>query len=211
MANQSADLIRVLCVDDHPVVRQGIAAVLASDPSFEVIAEATTGEGAVEEFQRHQPDITLLDLHLPDMSGLEAIVEIRRHFADARIVVLTTEAGDAQIQRCLEAGALGYVLKGVAMAELLDILRAAHRGERRIPGAVASRVAAHIADQPLTYRETQIVRLIAEGQRNKEIASHLAISDETVKMHVKNLMAKLGASDRTHAVTIAIRRGFIVV
>ncbi len=211
MADQHDDLIRILCVDDHPVVRQGIAAVLASDPLLEVVAEATTGENAIEAFRQHGPDITLLDLHLPDLSGVEVIAAIRQHRADARIVVLTTEAGDAQIQRCLEAGAVGYVLKGVAMAELLEILRAVHRGERRIPGAVASRVAAHLADPPLTYRETQIVRLIAEGHRNKEIAAQLAISDETVKMHVKHLMEKLGANDRTHAVTIAIRRGFISV
>ncbi len=201
--------IRVLCVDDHPVVLQGISAVLSTDPSFEVVAVATSGEEAVDAFRQHAPDVTLLDLHLPGMSGVDTIVEIRNRAPDAKIVMLTTEAGDAQIQRSLNAGAMAYVLKDVAMAELFDILRAVNAGERRIPGAVAAEVASHITDAPLTYRETQITRLIANGMRNKAIAAELSISDETVKMHVKNLMAKLGARDRTHAVTIAIRRGFI--
>lgn len=200
-----------MCVDDHPIFRQGLAAVLNNDPGLELVAEAETGALAIERFCQFIPDVTLMDLRLPDISGIEAIVEIRKIDADARIVVLTTETGDAQIQRALAAGAKGYVLKGMQLAELLKIIRAVHDGKSGIPGLVATQIAEHLGEKALTVREIEVLTLIADGYRNKSVAEALLISEETVKMHVKNTMAKLGANDRTHAVTIAIQRGFITV
>jgi DNA-binding NarL/FixJ family response regulator len=210
-AAQDPGVIRVMCVDDHPIFREGLAAVLANDPGFELVAEAGTGEEAIEKFRRYRPDVTLMDLRLPGISGAEAITAIRAEFPQARIVVLTTETGDVPIQRTLTAGAKGYVLKGMAMSELLEIIRSVHAGKTKIPDRVATHIAEHITAKNLSARELQVLKLIASGHRNREVAQKLAISEETVKMHVRNIMVKLNANDRTHAVTIAVRRGFITL
>jgi len=210
-ARNNAAAIRVMCVDDHPIFREGLAAVLANDANFELVAEAGTAEEAIEKHRLHRPDVTLMDLRLPGLSGTEAISALRAEFPEARVVVLTTETGDVPIQRALNAGAKGYVLKGMAMSELLDIIRAVHAGKTRIPERVATHIAEHLADKNLSTRELEVVRLIAGGHRNREIARKLGISEETVKMHVRNIMVKLNANDRTHAVTIAVRRGFIAL
>ncbi len=203
--------IRVMCVDDHPIFRQGLAAVLANDASLRLVAEADSAELAIARFRDVRPDVTLMDLQLPDMHGIEAIQAIRAFAPDARIVVLTTETGDAVIQRALAAGARGYVLKGMAFAELLRIIHAVHEGKSGIPGLVATHIAEHLGEKALTEREVEVLTLIADGYRNKSVAVALAISEDTVKMHVKNAMSKLKANDRTHAVTIAIQRGFITI
>ena len=203
--------IRVMCVDDHPIFREGLSAVLANDAGFELVAEAGSGEEAIEKFREFKPDVTLMDLRLPGISGTEAITAIRAEFPDARIVVLTTEIGDVPMQRTLNAGAKGYVLKGMAMSELLDIVRSVHAGKTRIPERVATHLAEHLTDKNLSARELEVLKLIAGGHRNREIAQKLYISEETVKMHVRNIMVKLNANDRTHAVTIAVRRGFITL
>ena len=200
-----------MCVDDHPIFRQGLAAILANDASLELVGEAGSGEEAVSQFRECQPDVTLMDLRLPGMNGVEAIIAIRQEFPEARIVALTTETGDAQIQRALAAGAKGYLLKDMPVSDLIEIISAVHAGKTRIPGLVATHIAEHLGDKALTARETEVLHLIAEGCRNKAVAEVLSISDETVKMHVKNAMAKLNAKDRTHAVTIAIQRGFITI
>ncbi len=201
--------IRVLCVDDHPLVRQGLASVFQGNDLIELIAEASTGEEALRLFDEHRPDVTLVDLRLPGMSGIELIVAIRSKYRDAKIVVLTTESGDVQIQRALAAGAQGYVLKGMAMAELVSAIRAVDSGRSGIPGEVAISLVEHLADDNLSPRETDVLRAIARGYRNKQVAASFGISEETIKMHVKNIFVKLGATDRTHAVTIAIQRGII--
>ncbi|MFT4580944.1 MAG: DNA-binding NarL/FixJ family response regulator [Gammaproteobacteria bacterium] len=200
-----------MCVDDHPIFRQGLAAVLASDQSLELVAEADTGELGVARFREFSPDVTLMDLRLPGLNGIDAIAAIRRINADARVVVLTTETGDALIERALAAGARGYALKGMAWLDLLATIHAVHAGGTSIPGLVASQIAEHLGDKSLSTRELEVLRLIANGHRNKSVANELSISEDTVKMHVKNTMAKLNANDRTHAVTIAIQRGFISV
>jgi DNA-binding NarL/FixJ family response regulator len=211
MQNSSEPRIRVMCVDDHPIFRQGLAAVLGNDPTLELVAEAANGELAIENFRQFNPDVTLMDLRLPDISGIDAIIAIRAIVPDARIVVLTTETGDALIARALAAGARGYVLKGMAFPELLKIIHAVHGGKSGIPGLVATHIAEHLGEKTLSAREIEVLTLIAEGYRNRTVAEALSISEETVKMHVKNTMAKLGANDRTHAVTIAIQRGFITL
>ncbi len=207
----TSTVIRVMCVDDHPIFREGLSAVLANDAGFELVAEAGSGEEAIEKFREFKPDVTLMDLRLPGISGTEAIAAIRAEFPDARIVVLTTETGDVPMQRTLNAGAKGYVLKGMAMSELLDIVRSVHAGKTRIPERVATHLAEHLTDKNLSARELEVLKLIAGGHRNREIAQKLSISEETVKMHVRNIMVKLNANDRTHAVTIAVRRGFITL
>lgn len=185
--------------------------MIANTKELELVAEADSAAAALSAFRRTRPDVTLMDLRLPDRSGVEAITAIRSEYPDARIVVLTTELGDAQIQRSLAAGAMGYILKGMPMAELLSVIRAVAAGGTSIPGAVATHIAEHLSEKPLSKREVEVLRLIAAGHRNKSVAGELSITEETVKMHVKNCMAKLGARDRTHAVTIAVQRGFIVL
>ena len=203
--------IRVMCVDDHPIVRQGLSAVLASDSNVELVAEATSGEDAIQAYRRHRPDVTLMDLHLPGMTGVEAIIAIRREFQSARIAVMTTEVGDVQIQRALAAGARAYMHKGMPMIEVLAIIHDVHAGKIRVPPSVATQLVEHLGEKHLSPRELQVLRLIATGHRNKQIGAQLEISEETVKMHVKNATAKLNAKDRTHAVSIALHRGYFTL
>jgi len=202
-------LIRILMVDDHPMLREGLAALVASQPDMKLVAEASTGREALEQFRKHQPDITLMDLQMPEMDGIEAMVAIRSEFPEARIIVLTTYKGDVQVLRALKAGARAYLLKGLLRKELLETIRAVHAGHRRIPPEIAAELADHAADDALTSREIDVLRLIAAGNANKLIADQLTITEDTVKGHVKNILSKLGASDRTHAVTIALKRGII--
>jgi DNA-binding NarL/FixJ family response regulator len=205
------DSIRVMCVDDHPIVRQGLSAIIASDPHIDLVAEAVSGEESIEAYRRHRPDVTLMDLHLPAMSGVEAIIAIRSDFPDARIAVMTTEAGDVQIQRALAAGARGYLHKGKPMREVLAMIHDVHAGRISIPNSVASQLVEHLGEKQLSTRELQVLRLVAHGDRNKEIGRKLEIAEETVKMHLKNAAGKLNARDRTHAVSIAIRRGIFTL
>ena len=201
--------IRILLADDHPVLRQGIQALAADERDMEFIAEASNGREAIEQFRKHLPDITLIDLQLPDMNGIDAMIAIRNEFPDARFIILTTYAGDVQVSRALKAGARAYLLKSFLRKELLDTIRAVHAGQKRIPSDLATQVADHIADDSLTVREIEVLRLIAAGNANKLIADQLSIAEETVKGHVKNILSKLGANDRTHAVTIGLKRGII--
>jgi DNA-binding NarL/FixJ family response regulator len=201
--------IRVLCVDDHPVVREGIAAIISLQPDMTMAGTAATGKEAIERFVALRPDVSLVDLRLPDMSGFDVIRAIRQKDPNARIVVLSSHEGDVDIQRALEAGAQGYVAKGIVRDELLDIIRGVHAGKRRLPAAVAQTLAEHMADDPISPRELEVLSLMAAGKRNKEIASDLSIAEDTVKMHVRNILSKLQVSDRTEAVTIALRRGII--
>jgi len=202
-------VIRILSVDDHPLLREGIAALIAHQSDMELVAEASTGREAIEQFRQHHPDITLMDLQMPEMGGIDAIGAIRGEFPDARIVVLTTYAGDVQVMRALKAGAQAYLLKGLLRKELLDTIRAVHGGHKHVSLEVANALAEHATDDALTAREIDVLRLIAAGNANKEIAALLAITEETVKGHVKNILGKLGANDRTHAVTIGLKRGII--
>ena len=201
--------IRVLSIDDHPLLRQGIGALVDAQPDMLLVGQAATGQEGVEQFRAQRPDVTLLDLRLPDMSGIDALRAIRGEFPEARVVMLTTFEGDVEMQRALEAGARGYLLKTMPPAELVEAIRQVHAGKKRIPPAVAAQLAEHLSDEALTPREIEVLRHIAEGNRNKDIAERLFISEETVKVHVKHVMDKLGASDRTEAVSIAIRRGII--
>jgi DNA-binding NarL/FixJ family response regulator len=206
---QNEVVIRVLSVDDHPVVREGIAALIARQSDMELIAEACNGREAVELFRRHQPDVTLMDLQMPEMSGIDALSAIRGEFPEARVIVLTSYAGDVQVSRALRSGARGYLLKDMLRKELLETIRAVHAGHRRLSAEAAAEIAEHAIDDALTPRETDVLRLIAAGNANKAIATHLGLTEETVKHHVKNILPKLGANDRTHAVTIALKRGII--
>jgi len=201
--------IRVLCVDDHPLLREGIAAVINNQPDMLLVAEASSGREAIQKYREHQPDVTLMDLRLPDMSGINSMIAIRSEFPEARIVMLTTFEGDVEIQRSLEAGARGYLLKSMPPKDLAEAIRQVHRGKKRIPPELAARLAEHLGDEALTEREIEVLRHIAGGNRNREIADRLFISEETVKVHIKHIMEKLGAADRTEAVAIAVRRGII--
>jgi DNA-binding NarL/FixJ family response regulator len=201
--------IRILAVDDHPVLREGIAAVLASESDMLLVAEANNGRDAIEQFRANRPDVTLMDLQMPLMSGTDAIVAIRREFPDARIIVLTTYSGDAQAARAFKAGAYGYLLKNMVRKELVETIRTVHGGRKRVPPDVAVEMAEHHADDALTEREIEILRQVASGNGNKTVADNLHISEETVKAHLRSIFSKLGANDRTHAVTIALKRGII--
>ena len=201
--------IRVLAVDDHALLREGIAALVNAESDMKLVAEATNGQEGIEKFRVHRPDVTLMDLQMPGLNGIEAIIGIRSEFPSARIIVLTTYTGDVQVLRALRAGAQGYILKGHVRRELLDTIRAVHAGQKRIPPEVAAELADHATDDGLSSRELDVLRLIATGNANKEIACQLAIAEDTVKSHVTNILAKLGANDRTHAVTIGLKRGII--
>lgn len=202
-------MIRVLAVDDHPVVRDGIARLIATQPDMELVAEAGDGQEAVEAFRKHHPDVTLMDLQMPNMCGVDAIGAIRGEFPQARIIVLTTYAGDVQVARALKAGAHGYLLKGSLRKELLETIRAVYAGHKRLSSEIAAEIAEHLTDSALTAREISVLKLIAAGNANKEIASQLSVTEDSVKGYVKNILAKLGANDRTHAVTIGLKRGII--
>lgn len=203
------EAIRILSVDDHPLLRQGIAMLIKRQPDMELVGEATNGREAIEMFRQLQPHVTLMDLRLPDMSGVDVISAIRGEFREARIIVLTTFEGDVEAARALKAGACGYLLKSMPPRELVDSIRTVHTGKKRIPSAVAARLAEYVSDDSLSEREIEVLKHVAEGNRNRDIAEILSISEETVKIHVKHIMEKLAASDRTQAVAIAVQRGII--
>src|ERR1700694_2364964 len=202
-------MIGVLSVDDHHLLREGIATLVNAESDMKLVAEATDGREAIERFRLHRPDVTLMDLQMPALNGIDAIIGIRSEFPNARIIVLTTYAGDVQVVRARKAGARGYILKGHVRRELLDTIRTVHAGQKRIPPEVAAELAEHATEDDLTSRELDVLRLIAAGNANKEIAAQLSIAEDTVKSHVTNILAKLGANDRTHAVTLALKRGII--
>jgi DNA-binding NarL/FixJ family response regulator len=201
--------IRVLGVDDHPLLNEGIAAIINSQPDMQLVAQATSGSDAVRQFRQHQPDVTLMDLRLPDMSGIDTMIAIRAEFPEARIIMLTTFQGDVEIQRALQAGARGYLLKSMPPKEMVAVIRQVHAGKKRIPSEIVAHLAEHLGEEDLTSRELEVLRHIAGGNRNRDIAERLFVAEETVKVHVKHIMDKLGAKDRTEAVAIAVRRGII--
>ena len=201
--------IRILSVDDHPVLRRGIAGIVAAESDMTLVAEAANGREAIRQFRTHRPDVTLMDLQMPEMSGVDAIIAIRGEFPEARIIVLTTYSGDVQVLRALKAGARAYLLKSSLHEELLDTIRAVHAGKKWISAETSFQLAEHATDDPLTAAEISVVQLIAEGKANKEIAAQLSVSEETVKARVKSILSKLGANDRTHAAMIALKRGII--
>ena len=205
----TSGLIRILSVDDHPVLREGIAAVLASEQDMVLVAEAGNGREAVEQFRAHRPDVTLMDVQMPDVNGIDAILKIREEFPDARIIVLTTYRGDANAIRAFKAGAVGYLLKNMLRKELTDTIRTVHSGKKRIPDEIAVEIAEHHSEDALTEREIEVLSKVAAGNGNKVVAQLLNVSEETVKAHMKSILSKLGANDRTHAVTIALKRGII--
>jgi DNA-binding NarL/FixJ family response regulator len=201
--------IRILSVDDHALLREGVAAVINSQEDMQVIADAANAQDAIQQFRKHRPDVTLMDLRLPDKSGIDTMISIRTEFPDARIIMLTTFEGDVEIQRALEAGARAYLLKSMPPKELVEVIRQVHAGKKRVPPQLAAQLAEHMSDESLTAREIEVLAQIAEGNRNRDIGEKLFITEETVKVHIKHIMEKLGASDRTQAVAIAIRRGII--
>jgi DNA-binding NarL/FixJ family response regulator len=201
--------IRVFSVDDHPLLREGIAAIINNQPDMLLVTQASDGREAVRLFGQHLPDVTLMDLRLPDMSGIDALIAIRSEYPDARVIMLTTFEGDVEIQRALKAGARGYMLKSAPPNELVETIRQVHKGKKQIPQQIAAHLAEHFSDEALTEREVDVLRHVSGGNRNRDIAERLFISEETVKVHIKHIMEKLGASDRTQAVAIAVRRGII--
>jgi DNA-binding NarL/FixJ family response regulator len=201
--------IRVLSVDDHPLLNEGLAAIINHQRDMQLVSQATSGNEAIEQFRKEQPDVTLMDLRLPDMNGIDTMIAIRTEFPQARIIMLTTFEGDVEIQRALEAGARGYVLKNMPPHDLVAVIRQVHAGKKHIPSEVAARLADHMGEEDLTARELEVLRHVAEGGRNRDVAEKLFISEETVKIHIKHIMDKLGARDRTQAVAIALRRGII--
>ena len=204
-----ATRIRVFSVDDHPLLREGLAAIINSQADMVLVAQASNAQEAVHQYRKHQPDVTLMDLRLPDKSGIDAMIAVRAEFPEARVIILTTFEGDVEVQRALEAGARGYLLKSMPPKELVDTIRQVHAGKKRVPAQLAAKLAEHLSDEDLTPREIEVLSQIAGGNRNRDIAEKLFITEETVKVHIKHIMEKLGASDRTQAVAIGIRRGII--
>src|SRR5690242_19917727 len=209
MTSGGTSQIRILCVDDHPVVRQGIAGLVGVQPDMILISEASNGREAIQQFRALHPDVTLMDLQMPEMNGIDALIAIRNEFRDARVIVLTTYAGDVQILRAMKAGAQAYLLKNTLHKELIETIRAVHAGKKSLSPEVSYQIAEHATDDALTPAEIRVLRLIAEGNANKEIATLLSVSDETVKGQVRNILSKLGANDRTHAAMIGLKRGII--
>ncbi|UPG92866.1 response regulator [Luteibacter aegosomatissinici] len=201
--------IRILIVDDHPLIREGLGAMIASEPDMALVGESGTGGGGIDRFHAERPDVTIMDLRLPDMNGIDVITAIRAAHPDARFVMLTTYLGDVQAARALKAGAQAYLLKASLRTDLLDTIRAVYNGQRRVPAEVASEIAEYAADDSLTAREVEVLEQVASGNSNRAVADRLEVTEDTVKAHMRNIMAKLGANDRTHAVTIALRRGFL--
>jgi DNA-binding NarL/FixJ family response regulator len=201
--------IRILTVEDHPVFRQGLTTIIGSEPDMLLVGQAANAAEAIAEFRRHRPDITLMDLRLPGTNGTDTLISIRGEYPDARIIILTTSDGDADIHRAMRAGAKAYILKSMPQEELLEVVRSVHAGRRHVPADVAARLAEHVGEEDLTSRELEVLRLVRNGYRNKQIANQLVIAETTVSFHIKNLVSKLGANDRTHAVTIALRRGLL--
>jgi DNA-binding NarL/FixJ family response regulator len=203
--------IRILSVEDHPVFREGLAAMISFEQDMLLVARASNAVEALAEFRRHRPDVTLMDIQLPGTNGTDTLIAIRGEFPEARIIMLTTSDSDGDIQRALRAGASGYILKSMHMDEMLSVIRSVHAGRRQIPPEVAARLAEYLGNDELTARELDVLRLIRDGYRNKQIADQLSISENTVNFHIKNLVDKLQANDRTHAVTIALRRGLLQI